>query len=275
MASDTPTIRRFLADTHPFDLLSERALTQAATAAEPVAAVLGQTFWRSGESVPGLMAIEHGAVEILSPEGTRLSRLGSGDVFGERGLMRDGLAPNTAVATEPAALYCLPPKTFHALLESEPGFARFFGRTPAPDAVPAHQGDLSMLGIEALMSAGPVTAAPDLSVAETAQLMSARAISCVLIVDEGRLAGLVTASDLCARVLAEGRAPETPIAAVMTPMPLALEAGSLGLDALRTMVERRIGHLPVVEQGRPVGIVTRTDLIGHQALSAPALHTDI
>ena len=50
---------------------------------------------------------------------------------------------------------------------------------------------------------------------------------------------------------------------------------ALGYDVLNIMLERRIGHLPVVENGRFVGMVSQTDLTRVQALSASAVIRDI
>jgi len=79
--------------------------------------------------------------------------------------------------------------------------------------------------------------------------------------------GIVTTSDLAGRVLAAGKTGEVPIAEVMTPDPVTLTPDTLVFDALLVMSERGIGHLPVVERGRAVGILTRTNIIRRQSVS--------
>ena len=59
----------------------------------------------------------------------------------------------------------------------------------------------------------------------------------------------------------EGRDAGGPVRGVMTPDPITLPPSALGYDVLNIMLERRIGHLPVVEDGRLVGIITERDLI--------------
>ena len=125
------------------------------------------------------------------------------------------------------------------------------------------------------MTRDPATVAPELSVAEAAQIMRARGISCVLAVEGGALAGILTARDLTNRVVAEARPVDTPVAEVMTRAPFALAPEDLGMDAVLAMSERRIGHLPVVSRGRLVGVVTQTDLVRWQAVSAASMVSDI
>ena len=61
----------------------------------------------------------------------------------------------------------------------------------------------------------------------------------------------------------------------MTADPLALGPEAIGSDVLHHMLERHIGHLPVVEGVRPVGIVTQTDLTRRQAVSSGLLIREI
>jgi CBS domain-containing protein len=60
---------------------------------------------------------------------------------------------------------------------------------------------------------------------------------------------LVTVRDFTNKVLAGGMSPETAVGAVMTRDPVTLPPSALGSDVLHIMLERRIGHLPVVENG--------------------------
>jgi len=269
--SDADPVERFLATHHPFDMLGEQARAEAAAGMAELAPGPGETLYRAGDPVPGLFVIAAGAVEIVSPDGATISLLALGECFGERGLLRDGVAPVTARMREGGRLYRLAPELFNKFIAEEPDFARFFGRGPATPEARAPGGDIALMTIGELMTADPVSVPPATSVAEAAAVMTGRGISCVLVAEGDRLSGIITASDLCARVLARGLSGETPVAAVMTRDPVALPADAIGLDAVTTMIERGIGHLPVVEGRRAVGIVTRTNLLLSQALSVPVL----
>jgi CBS domain-containing protein len=71
-----------------------------------------------------------------------------------------------------------------------------------------------------------------------------------------------------------GLDPATPVSAVMTADPATLTPASLGSDILHLMLEMRIGHLPVVENGTLVGMITQTDLTRFQAVSSAGLVRD-
>ncbi len=268
---------RFFAATHPFDTLGPATRTALAERSRTLPLAPGETAYRIGEQVPGLFAIAEGAIEVTAETGDVVSRLGPGQVFGERGILTGGTAPYTAAAREPARLHLVPAEDFLGLVGTEPQFARFFGREPAPERPEAARStaDLGMLRISEIMSAGPISVAPGDTVAEAATVMRDRHISCVLVSEGERLVGILTSGDLCGRVIAARLGPDTPVAEVMTRNPLALAPEDIGLDALVAMIEKKIGHLPVVEKGRAVGILTRSDLVSHQALSAPMLLSEI
>jgi CBS domain-containing protein len=87
--------------------------------------------------------------------------------------------------------------------------------------------------------------------------------------------GILTTGDITSRAVAEGLALETPVAQVMTADPITLPPTALVADVLHTMVEKGITHMPVVEAGKLVGILTQTDLTRFQATSSAALIQEI
>ena len=104
--------------------------------------------------------------------------------------------------------------------------------------------------------------------------MRDRRISSLLVADEGGLLGILTIRDISARVVAEGADPQRPVTEAMTPDPLTLPPDAIGSDVLHAMMERGIGHVPIVGPGGLVGIVTQTDLTRFQADSAAQLVGD-
>ncbi|GAA0590046.1 CBS domain-containing protein [Caenispirillum bisanense] len=102
---------------------------------------------------------------------------------------------------------------------------------------------------------------PDMTVRDAARLMRENNIAAVMIVDGERLSGIMTERDIAARVVAQGRNPDiTLVSEVMTPDPDTLSPGDMAASALRMMREHNYRHLPVVENGRPVGMVSIRDL---------------
>ena len=109
----------------------------------------------------------------------------------------------------------------------------------------------------------PVTAGPDMTVAAASRLMKEKRSGAVLVVDRGRLAGIFTERDALFRVIAEGRAPETTrLAEVMTENPRTIAPDRPFGHALQLMYEGEFRHLPVVENGRPLGMVCARDASG-------------
>lgn len=103
------------------------------------------------------------------------------------------------------------------------------------------------------------------SVRDAARAMRERHVGSVLIAAADRLEGIFTERDMVFRVVAEGRDPDaTALADVMTADPDVLPPQASALDALRRMQDGGYRHLPVVDRGRLVGIVSRRDFQGEE-----------
>ncbi|MDH3473056.1 MAG: CBS domain-containing protein [Rhodospirillales bacterium] len=101
------------------------------------------------------------------------------------------------------------------------------------------------------------------SLREAAKLMRARNVASVLVLEDGRLQGIFTERDMVRRVVAAGRDPDgTTLGEVMTRNPDTIAPSSTALDALRLMHDGGYRHLPVVEGGRVVAVVSRRDFAG-------------
>ena len=101
------------------------------------------------------------------------------------------------------------------------------------------------------------------TVQEACRCMWECRVGSVLVVDHQQcLTGIFTGRD-AVRALAEGKNAEvTTLVQVMTPNPIALAADSRAIDALREMSNRGFRHLPVVEDGKIWGVVSRSDFMG-------------
>lgn len=105
------------------------------------------------------------------------------------------------------------------------------------------------------------TVEPNTTVTDAAKRMADRNIAAVVIVNDGKLAGIMTERDVTVRVVARGRdAATTRVADVMTADPDTLTPNQHPAEALRMMVERGYRHLPVVDGERVVGMVSVRDL---------------
>ena len=110
----------------------------------------------------------------------------------------------------------------------------------------------------------PVALPPEATVKDACQRMRDRRIGAVLIIEaDRRLVGIFTGRDAVHRVLAEGKnAARTTLAEVMTRDPDTMPPGNRAIEALRLMEAGRFRHLPIVDDGKVVGIVSRFDFSG-------------
>ena len=107
-----------------------------------------------------------------------------------------------------------------------------------------------------------VTAEPRMTVEEAARLMHEQGIGALPVVSAGRLVGIFTERDALFRVLAEGLAPrKTVLADVMTRDPRTIHPDQPVRYALMMMHEGGYRHVPVVEDGRLLGMVSARDAL--------------
>ena len=108
-----------------------------------------------------------------------------------------------------------------------------------------------------------ITAPRSMPVGEAARLMKQHKVGAILVVEGDKLVGVFTERDALFRVVAEGRdAAITELGAVMTQNPRTVQADSPFSLALQMMYEGGFRNVPVVENGRPVGLVSARDALG-------------
>lgn len=115
--------------------------------------------------------------------------------------------------------------------------------------------------IEQVMTTDVVSCSKTATVAEAARLMRDRNIGDVLVTDNGgKLAGIVTDRDMVVRCLADGADPNVTIGEVCTTDLRTLTRDASIDEAVRMMSEQSMRRVPVVDKGKPVGIVSLGDL---------------
>jgi len=118
-----------------------------------------------------------------------------------------------------------------------------------------------MTTIASLMATDLVTAAAEEPVSAVAKRMASSRVGAVLVVERGRLVGLVSERDLLMRVVANDCDPDTTgIGDIETHDLVTLDVKQSLKDALQVFRSRRFRHLPVLDNGKPVGILSTTDL---------------
>ncbi len=121
------------------------------------------------------------------------------------------------------------------------------------------------------MSSPPITATEDLSLADARALLRARRVRRLPVVDaQGRLVGIVTEGDIHSISASHvtdvqeyslyHRAGQVPLREIMRREVITVTPETMVLEVARIMVDRKIGGIPVIEDGVVVGIITESDL---------------
>jgi CBS domain-containing protein len=102
-----------------------------------------------------------------------------------------------------------------------------------------------------------LTVEPSDTIGEAAEKMNSANVGAVVVVEDMvRIVGIVTEPDLTRAVAARARAAEARCRQWMTPDPVTIEPETRIEDAAEIMFSRNFRHLPVVKDGRPLGIVS-------------------
>ncbi|TMA86328.1 MAG: CBS domain-containing protein, partial [Deltaproteobacteria bacterium] len=120
---------------------------------------------------------------------------------------------------------------------------------------------MSELRLGEVMTADPLTAAPSASLAEIAAAMRGRGVGSTVIVEEGRVVGIVTERDALAALAAGAHPVAARAESWMTRSPLTLSPADGITHALEEMLNRSFRHIPIVDGGRLVGLVSLRQLV--------------
>ena len=112
-----------------------------------------------------------------------------------------------------------------------------------------------------IMTKNVRTAAPDTSLREVAALMRDGDMGAVPIVDNGRLAGIVTDRDIVVRAISEGTSPDSPVADAMTADLWTVNPDDFAFEAVRLMGDKQVRRIPVINNdGSLAGIIAMADV---------------
>lgn len=268
MSVELEEVYGFLVQHEPFATLPEatlRALPQQ----------MGITYVRRGDAVvdvgepnDNLFVIRSGAVDIVSEDDLLLDRREAGLNFGYSTLVGERESAYLMQAVEDSILLMLPREAFAALLEQFPDMGRFFQtasrrvRAAADEVRDNAAADILRTPLrEIFVRRAPVTCNAHVSIADAARTMDEQGISSLIITDREEIAGIITDADMRSRVVAAGVDPGQPVSVVMTRSVRTIAPDALVFEAMLSMSELGIHHLPVAGGGQVVGVVTAADIM--------------
>ena len=115
--------------------------------------------------------------------------------------------------------------------------------------------------VRELMTTEPITVEPDATLGEVATLMKQEDCGSIPVVEAGRLVGIVTDRDIVIRGVAGGTDPKTQrVSTIMSADPVTIGADDDVTEAEKIMADRQIRRLPVIEDGRLVGIIVTAQI---------------
>ncbi|KQN96370.1 MULTISPECIES: CBS domain-containing protein [Stenotrophomonas] len=104
--------------------------------------------------------------------------------------------------------------------------------------------------------------APQSAVIDAIRLMAEKGIGAVLVMDGARLAGILSERDYARKIVLRDRSSrDTPVASIMTAELVTVTPAATVEDCLQLVTDRRIRHLPVVEGGVVLGVISIGDLV--------------
>ena len=111
-----------------------------------------------------------------------------------------------------------------------------------------------------LMTREVLTIDPADSLGEAAEKMIDRSVGALVVSDFGNIIGILTERDILRAAAHRTSSAETRVRQWMTPEVITVPPSMPAAEAAQTMLDQNFRHLPVVENGRPVGIVSMRDL---------------
>jgi CBS domain-containing protein len=112
-----------------------------------------------------------------------------------------------------------------------------------------------------VMSRDIVNAAPEDTLGEAAERMAEAGVGSAVVLDGGRLIGILTERDLLRAVAGRVHTSEARVREWMTEDPVTADQSTEASEAVHTMLEHGFRHLPVVEAGRTTGVVSLRELV--------------
>jgi CBS domain-containing protein len=103
---------------------------------------------------------------------------------------------------------------------------------------------------------------PGTTVYETLKLMADKNIGAVLVLDEGKLVGIMSERDYARKVILKGKfSKETPVNEIMSSNVICIDPDQTIINTKAVMIQKRIRHLPVMEDDKLVGIISIGDVV--------------
>ena len=278
LSPELSMVKSFLARCLPFAELEDAEL-------DKLAAGIEITYFKKGEVLRPESASKHlnilrsGAVEIISSDGELLDRLGEQESFNLHGLAQEDRNVR-AVLIDDSLFYQVSLDALTELRRESRHIDRYFQGQLARRMRRAARHTTTtpqiLTPLSEIISQRLISIESAASIREAATLMTEMRVSSLLIVQNAQTVGIVTDRDIRSRSVAAGLAGEIPVSHIMTPDPVMIRAEKTVFDAMVTMSELAVHHLPVLnDTGNVVNVLTTSDLVRNRRRDPVFLLQDI
>ncbi|MCT1460116.1 DUF294 nucleotidyltransferase-like domain-containing protein [Aestuariimicrobium sp. p3-SID1156] len=262
-------VRDFLATHAPWEYLPSPAL-------DALASELAIRYYRRGTRLYGVgdpnntvHIVRSGGVDLRDAQEQLVERLGPGGVFGASSVLTQTPSNLSTTAIEDSLVLIVPTPRFLQLVSEHEEFRRFFEATSdarlrrgADRRSQSQTGEVTLgRTVESFLGREPIAAPSTVSIQQAAQIMAEHKVSALLLVDHDRLTGIVTDRDLRSKVVAQARPVDGSVSEVMTPDPITIGPEARAFEVLLDMTSRGFHHLPVVRDGKVLGLVSAGDVM--------------
>ncbi len=281
-------IRDHLFSHPPFRNLPEEVVDELVPHIEVAYFQAGSMILTQGQENHFLFVIRSGAVEILRSSGELYTRMGEGECFGQFALLRKKKVRYAARAIEDTLVYKIPDAPFQQLIDTYDRFADFMEedhstrlKNALGRSVHENRNPLMTSQVHKLIRQNIVSASPQISIQQAAVLMTEKRVSSLVLVtddppvNQSPIVGLITDRDLRKRAIAKGLPLSSSVETIMSTDIICLQVRDYAFDAMLTMMRHNLHHLPILDQHKPVGIITVADLIRYESHGSVYLVGDI
>lgn len=269
----TSRIHDLLEESPPFNMLPERTRKE-------ILADISIEYFKEGEVLieqgstahKGLYIVESGVVRLMDVEKQRLiDKCSEGDVVGSFGLLKGGAAIYEAKAVEPTVCVFLKGERFRQLVTTYPEFNEYF-ENDVKQFVRHIDREMDVAGAHLLFNRRlnqfehrqPVTCPIDATVQQAARIMRRESVDSILVMQDGKVAGIVADSDLRNKLIARGLSVDTPVRRIMASPVVTISSGASLFEAMMMMLNRHVNRLVVVRENsdgneEPLSVLTDRD----------------
>ncbi len=280
MEIELKEIRDFIAVLPPFNRLPENVVDEVTRKITIHYVRDGKPLPIEGETEPHLYIIRKGLISIRATDRELMAHLGECDIC-TMFCVESGKKKFDAIADEDTLIYSVPCVELTKIVRDYPAIIVSFMQSSAARRLQsavtsirkktAAASALMHTSVKDIMASPVATVPTESTIAQAAKIMTERGISCVMVENREEIVGILTMKDITKRCVATEMPANSSVTQIMTSNMLGIGEETFAYDALMIMTRRGVSHLPVMEDGKLLGMVTSGDLIRHEGRNSAYL----